>query len=70
MTLQSRDYVAYNETLRKRVPTEVLVDKISELNDNFAIQNNGLGFLLGDKLMTFYQRKAYNDELSAKDVTT
>ena len=40
-----------------------MVDKISELNDNFAIQNNGLGFILGDKLMPFHQRKSYNDEL-------
>jgi hypothetical protein len=45
------------------VPTDVLVDKISELNDNFAIQNNGLGFSLGNKLMTFCQKNAYNDEL-------
>src|SRR4051812_27019722 len=49
--------------LRKRVPTDVLVDKISELNDNFAIQNNGLGFSLGHKLITFCQKNAYNDEL-------
>ena len=46
MHLRSLDHVAYNENLRKRVPTDVLVDRISELNDNFAIQNNGLGFLL------------------------
>ena len=63
MRLQSPDYVAYNENLRKRVPIEVLIDKISELNDNFAIQNNGLEFILRDRLMTFHQRKAYNDEL-------
>ena len=63
MRLQSPDFVAYNENLRKRVPTKVLVDKISELNDNFSTQNNGLGFVLGDKLMTFHQRKSYNDEL-------
>lgn len=49
--------------MRKRVHIEVLVDKISEFNDNFAIQNNGLGFILGDNLMTFHQRKSYNDEL-------
>ena len=46
MRLQSLDHVAYNENLRKRVPTDVLVDRISELNDNFSIQNNELGFLL------------------------
>ena len=44
MRLQSLDHVAYNENLRKKVPVDVLVDRISELNDNFAIQNNGLGF--------------------------
>ena len=63
MRIQSPDFVAYKENLRKRVPTEVLVDKISKLNDKFAIQNNGLGFILGDNLMTFHQRKSYNDEL-------
>ena len=63
MRLQSLDFVAYNENLRKRVPTEVLVDKISELNDNFAIQNNGFVFPLEHRLMTFFQNNAYNDEL-------
>ena len=57
------DHVAYNENLRKRVPTDVLVEKIFEVNDNFAIQNNGLGFSLGKKIMTFCQKNAYNDEL-------
>ena len=37
MRLQSVDHVAYNENLRKKVPTNVLVDRISELNDDFAI---------------------------------
>ena len=37
MRLRSLDHVAYNETLRKKVPTDILVDKISELNDDFAI---------------------------------
>ena len=46
MHLQSLDHVAYNENLRKRVPTDVLVDKISELNDNFAIQTTDLVSLL------------------------
>ena len=52
MRLQSPNYVAYNKKLRKRVPIEVLVDKISELNDNFAIQNNRLEYILRDRLMT------------------
>ena len=38
MCFQSLDYVAFNENLRKMVPTNVLVDRISELNDDFAIQ--------------------------------
>ena len=46
MHLQSLDHTAYNENLRKKVPSDVLVDRISELNDDFAIQNNGLGFSL------------------------
>ena len=40
MRFQSLDYIAFNENLRKNVPTDVLVDKISELNDDLAIQNN------------------------------
>ena len=63
MHLRSLDHVAYNENLRKRVPANVLVDRISEFNDNFAIQNNGLGFPLEQRLMTFIQKNAYNDEL-------
>ena len=63
MRLRSLDHVAYNENVRKRVPTDVLVDRISELNDNFAIQNNGLGFSLEQRLMTFFQKNSYNDEL-------
>src|SRR3954471_21327905 len=63
MCLQSLDHVAYNKNLRKKVPTDVLVNKISELNDNFAIQNNGLGFSLEQSLMTFCQKNSYNDEL-------
>ena len=47
--LQSPDYAAYNENLRKKVPPSILLDKISELNDNFAIQNNGLGLVLEKK---------------------
>ena len=37
MRFQSLDYVAFNENLRKRVPINVLVDRISELNDDLAI---------------------------------
>ena len=49
--------------LEKRVPTDALVNRISELNDNFATQNNGLGFSLEQRLMTFCQKNACNDEL-------
>ena len=63
MHLQSQDHVAYNENLRKKVRTDVLVDRISELNDDFSIQNNGLGFSLERRLMTFFQKNAYNDDL-------
>ena len=47
--LQSLDYVAYNEILSKKVPPSTLLGKISEINDNFAIQNNGLGLVLEKK---------------------
>ena len=57
MRLQSLDHVAYNENLRKKVPTNVLVDRISKLNDDFAIQNNGLGFSLEQRLMTFFPKE-------------
>ena len=57
------DHVAFNENLRKKVPTDILVDRISELNDDFSIQNNGLGFSLERRLMNFCQKNAYNNEL-------
>ena len=63
MHFQSLDYVAFNENLRKRVPTNVLVDTISELNDDLAIQNNELGYSLEYRLTKFFQKNAYNDEL-------
>ena len=63
MRLRSPDHVDFNENLRNKVPTDVLVDRISEMNDNFAIQNNGLAFSLERRLMTFCQKNAYNDEL-------
>ena len=62
MRLRSVDHVANNENLRKKVPTNVLVDMISQLNDNFAIQNSGLDFSLEQRLMTCCQNNAYNDE--------
>ena len=63
MRFQSLDYVAFNENLRKRVPTNVLVDRISELNDDFAIWNNELGYSLEYRLTKFCQKSAYNDAL-------
>ena len=63
MRLRSLDHVAYNENLRKKVPADVLLGRISELNDDFAIQNNGLGFSLEKRLVTFFQKNACNDEL-------
>ena len=59
---QSLDYVAFNENLRKKVPTNVLVDRLSELNNDFAIRNNELGYSLKYRLMKFCQKNAYNDE--------
>ena len=56
MHFQSLDYVAFNENLREKVPANILVDRISELNDDFAIQNNGLGFPLELRLITLCQR--------------
>ena len=49
--------------IRKRVPTNVLVDRISELNDDLAIRNNELGCSLEFRLTRFCQKNAYNDEL-------
>ena len=34
---QSSDCVAFNENLRKKVPTNVLLDRINELNNDFAL---------------------------------
>ena len=63
MRFQSLDYVAFNENLRKRVPTNVLVDRISGLNDDLAIRDNELGYSLEYRLIKFCQKNAYNDEL-------
>ena len=53
MRFQSLDYVAFNENRRKRVPTNVLVDRISELNDDLSIPNNELGYSLEYRLTKF-----------------
>ena len=37
MRFQSLDYVAFNENLRKKVPINVLVDCINELNNDFSL---------------------------------
>ena len=37
MRSQSIDYVAFNKNLRKKVPTNILIDRISELHDDLAI---------------------------------
>ena len=63
MRFQSLDYVAFNENLRKRVPTNVLVDRISEVNDDLDIRNNELGYSLEYRLTKFCQKNAYNDDL-------
>ena len=47
----------------KRVPTNVLVDRISELNNDFSLWNNELGYSLEYRLTKFCQKNAYNDEL-------
>ena len=49
--------------LEKRVPTNVLVDRISELNNDLAIQNNELGYSLEYRHTKSCQKNAYNDEL-------
>ena len=60
MRFQSLDYVAFNENLRKKVPTNVLVDRIFELNNDFAIRNNELGYSLKYRLTKFFKKNAYN----------
>ena len=57
MHLRSLDHVAFNENLRKKVPTDALFNRIYELNDNFSIQNNGLGFSLEQRLLTFLPKE-------------
>ena len=60
---QSSDYVAFNENLRKKVPTNVLVDRINELNNDFALRNNELGYSLEYRLTRFIQKNAFSDEI-------
>ena len=43
-------------TLEKKVPTNVLVDRISELNNDLAIRNNELGYSLEYRLTKFCQK--------------
>ena len=57
------DYVSFNKTLRKKVATNVLVDRISELNNDFPLRNNELGYSLEYRLTKFCQKNAYSDEL-------
>ena len=45
------------------MPINILIDRISELNDDLAIQNNELGCSLEFRLTWFCQKNAYNDEL-------
>ena len=61
--LRSTDYVAYNENLRKKVSPSVLVDKISEHNDQFFIPNLGLVHVLERELRKYLYRNLYNEEL-------
>ena len=61
--MQSSNCAAYNENLRKDVPPSVLIDKISKINDNFAIQNNGLGRVVKERLRNHNQRNVYNEEI-------
>ena len=56
-------YVVFNENLRKKVPTNVLVDRIFELNNDFALRNNELGYSLEYRLTKSGQKNAYNGEL-------
>ena len=60
---QSSDYVAFNENLRKKVPINVLVDCINELNNDFTLRNNELGYSLDYRLTRCCQKNAFSDEL-------
>ena len=41
-----------------------MVDKISEQNDQFAIVNIGLDFMLGRRLREYLYRNLYNEEIA------
>ena len=56
LRFQSLNYVAFNENLRKNVPINILIDRISELNDDLAIRNNELGNSLEYRLTKFCQK--------------
>ena len=61
--LRSTFYVAYDENLRKKVPPNVLVDKISEHNDQFAIPKLGMSYELERELQKYLHRNIYNEEI-------
>ena len=63
MRFQSLDYVAFNENLRKKVPINALVDCINELNNDFSLRNNELGYSLEYRLTRFCQKNAFSDEI-------
>ena len=58
------DYATYNENLRKKVPPLVLVDKISEHNDQYVIGNLGLDCVLKERLRGYLYRNIYNEEIT------
>ena len=51
------------KTLEKKVPINVLVDCINELNNDFALRNNELGYSLEYRLTRFCQKNAFSDEI-------
>ena len=61
--LRSTDYVAYDENLKKKVPPNALVDKISEHNDQFAIPKLGMVYELERELIKYLHQNLYNEEI-------
>ena len=51
------------KTLEKKVPINILIDRISGLNDDLAIRNNELGYSIEYRLTKLCQKNAYNDGL-------
>ena len=45
------------------MPTNILINRISELNDDLAIRNNELGYSLEYRLSRFCQKNAFGDEI-------